>query len=366
VKLGITGDQGLLGFHLRARALTEGWTDVVGAGRSTFATPGALATFVSGCDVIVHLAGMNRGDEQEVAAVNVALTSGLVSALDATGSTPTVVFASSTQVDLDNPYGASKRRCAELLTAWAVRSGGHFVNAILPGVFGEGGRPFYNSVVSTFCHQLASGEELTVHGDSPLELVHAQSAVAALLAAGAAGADAEIRTPGRKTSVGSLAERLTGLHASYATHVIPDLSDDFDRDLFNTYRSYLFPDRYPVSLVRHDDDRGHFTEAVRSRGQGQFSYSVTRPGITRGHHFHCHKVERFVVVDGTAEIRLRRLFSDEIVSFAVGGAEPCYVDMPTFHTHSITNVGDTDLVTLFWVHELYDPDHPDTVMEVVQ
>ena len=365
MKLGITGAAGLLGFHLRAHARATGLDDVVCADRETFATPGALAGFADGCDVIVHLAGMNRGEEKEVAAVNVALTTALTDALEETGSDPTVVFSSSTQIDLDNPYGESKRRCADLLRDWAGGSGGHFVNGVLPGVFGEGGRPYYNSVVATFCHQLAGGEDLTVHGDAPVELLHVQDAVAALLAAGMAGRDADLRIEGRATTVAALAGKLEAMHTSYAAHVIPDLDDGFDRDIFNTYRACLYPDHYPVPLVRHADDRGHFTETVRAHGRGQFSYSVTRPGVTRGNHFHCHKVERFIVVGGEAEIRLRRLFGDEVVVFRVSGSEPCYVDIPTFHTHNITNCGNEDLITLFWTNDLFDPAHPDTVMEVV-
>ncbi len=365
MKIGVTGAAGFLGFHVRACAHENPDLEVVCADRDTFSSDDKLAAFVDGCDGIIHLAGMNRGDEQEVAETNVALTRNLVTALESTGSKAAVAFSSSTQIEMDNPYGKSKLECAGLLDAWANSSGGRFTDVVLPGVFGEGGRPFYNSVVSTFCTQLAAGEELTVHGDSPLELVHAQGAARALLDAVTGDASGRIRVEGVKTSVVELAETLRHLASSYSGNVIPDIRDDYIRDLFNTYRSYIFPEQCPIPLVRHDDDRGHFTEAVRSLGIGQFSYSVTKPGITRGHHYHYHKVERFVVVGGEGVLRLRRLFSDTVHEFPVNGKAPVCVDIPTFHAHSIENTGDTEMITLFWVHELYDPANPDTIMEDV-
>jgi UDP-2-acetamido-2,6-beta-L-arabino-hexul-4-ose reductase len=152
----------------------------------------------------------------------------------------------------------------------------------------------------------------------------------------------------------------------YAGHVFPDVRDDFDRDLFNTFRSYLYPHRYPTALTLHEDPRGCLFEAVKTHNGGQTFLSTTKPGITRGNHYHTRKIERFLVVSGQAEIRLRRVFDSEVQVFKVSGDQPAYVDMPTLHTHNITNTGSSDLITLFWTHEFYDPNMPDTFFELVE
>jgi UDP-2-acetamido-2,6-beta-L-arabino-hexul-4-ose reductase len=165
--------------------------------------------------------------------------------------------------------------------------------------------------------------------------------------------------------VSEMLARVRDLAAAYAEGVVADLRDPLDLQLFNTYRSYLFPRHYPVPIERHRDPRGSLFEAVRTRHGGQCFLSTTRPGITRGNHYHLRKIERFLVVRGEARIRVRRLFASDVTEFSVRGDEPAYVDMPTLHTHDITNVGDADLLTLFWAHEIFDPAAPDTIPEPV-
>ncbi|PNY79892.1 capsule biosynthesis protein CapF [Deinococcus koreensis] len=363
--VGVTGADGLLGTHVQAYLRGVEGLQVRAAGRRTF-EEGGLTSFVQDCGAIIHLAGMNRGEEAVVAATNVGLTRQLIEALDATGSRPHVLFSSSTHIERDTPYGASKREVASLLAAWAGRSGGTFTNVILPGVFGEGGKPFYNSVVSTFCHQLARGETPTPHNDGPIEQIHAQEVARRLEAMIDTGVTGDVRVEGQRLTVYGLLETLQEMTGLYSQHIIPDLRDDFRRDLFNTYRSYLYPQHYPVRLTLHTDPRGSLFEAVKSPNGGQSFMSSTHPGITRGNHFHTRKVERFLVTGGEAEIKLRHVTGTQVLSFRVSGEAPSYIDIPTLHTHSITNVGSGTLMTLFWTHELFDPARPDTVAELVE
>ncbi len=159
--------------------------------------------------------------------------------------------------------------------------------------------------------------------------------------------------------------RLRGIHESYQAGIIPNLSDPLELEFFNTYRSYLYPDHYPVPLNFLTDARGGLFEAVKSHHGGQTFLSTTHPGVTRGRHYHHQKVERFLVVSGQAEIRIRRLFGEQVKSFKVSGDKPCFIDIPTFHAHEITNVGETELLTMFWSHEIFDPLNPDTYSEPV-
>lgn len=365
LRLGITGGAGFLGWHIRAHVHADRGIDATPVGREIFADASAFAAFVRDKDAIVHLAGMNRGDETEIDQTNVALTRTLIEACEHERVRPHILFANSIHSDRDTAYGRSKRRSAEMLAEWAVRTGARFTNFVIPGVFGEGGRPFYNSVVSTFCHQLASGESPIILEDREIELVHAQVLAARIVSAVRNVETGVVRVAGEATTVTGLLDRLRRLSGEYQLHVLPSVADRFDLDLFNTYRSYLFPKHYPVTLERQADTRGSLFEAVRTIHGGQCFFSTTRPGITRGNHYHHSKIERFLVAQGEAIIRIRRIFSPDVVEFRVSGDSPGYVDMPTFHTHSITNVGSEELLTLFWAHEIFDPNRSDTYPEPV-
>lgn len=371
MKIGITGASGLLGFHLRACLHTRlGGCEIRLATRETFNEIAALDHFVAGLDAIVHCAGVNRGDEAEVERVNGQLAETLVAALLRMDSRTTVVYANSTHQSRDTPYGRGKRRAGEVLERWGRTTGAAVCNVVLPHVFGEFGKPFYNSVVSTFCHQLATGGRPRIDIDGDLELVHAQDVARYLLDSVVApptdGVNVRsVRMTGRPLKVSEMFARLESLLASYRNNVFPDLNDTLDLQLFNTLRSYLFPAYYPRTLRLHSDARGDLFEAVKSNQSGQTFVSTSHPGITRGNHFHFRKVERFLVLGGEAEIRLRRLFSDEVVSFRVSGRQPAFIDIPTFHAHSITNIGSGELQTLFWANEIFDSNDADTYPEAV-
>jgi UDP-2-acetamido-2,6-beta-L-arabino-hexul-4-ose reductase len=326
----------------------------------------ALAWFAGQCGTIVHLAGLNRGDDALVESTNIALTTRLVAALEAARARPHVILSSSTHQALDTPYGRSKRCSAKLLAEWAMRAGAAFTNLVLPNVFGECGRPHYNSVVATFCHQIAAGAEMPrVIVDKELDLLHAQRVSLEIMKVADRREDGELRLNGTRLTVSALLARLEKMARAYAGHLIPPLATAFDLELFNTYRSYLFPAAYPMTPELRADYRGTLFEAVKSEREGQCFLSTTVPGATRGNHYHKAKIERFLVVAGEAVIRVRRLFRDEVVEYRVSGNRPQYVDMPTLHTHNITNVGSGPLTTLFWSHEIFDPARADTYAEPV-
>lgn len=264
MKIGVTGAGGFLGFHLRAFLYAQGGHEVRLATRETFADPAVLDRFVRDLDGVAHLAGMNRGDEASLEAANASLASELVAAFRRTGAQPALVFANSTHVERETGYGRGKRAAAERLAEWAAGAGTSYSNFVLPNVFGEFGRPFYNSVVATFCHQLANGHTPEIQIDAELELLHAQAVASCCTKALMQGESGTIRPAGKLVKVSELLDRLRYMHDRYvAAKVIPDLSDPLDLRLFNTLRSYLYPSHYPVSLDLRSDARGALFEAVK-------------------------------------------------------------------------------------------------------
>lgn len=364
--LGITGADGFLGWHLRCLLKASGRPDPRLVLERDFESIEALREALGPVDGVIHLAGMNRGPDSEVYATNLRLARQLTRALDQGGRRPAILFANSIHSLQDSPFGRSKREAAELLSHWAKAHGSRWVNVILPHVFGEGGRPHYNSCFATFCHQLAEGERPQIHQDRELELVHAQRVAQTFLDLLADGqTEGDVRVKGSAMLVSEALHRLSAMAATYMAGVLPETSDPLALEFFNTYRSYLFPEHVPNPVPLKTDARGTLFEAVKTERGGQAFLSTTHPGVTRGGHYHRRKVERFLVVSGQARIRVRRLLADQVHVFTVTGEAPCYLDIPTLHAHEITNVGDRDLVTLFWSSELFDPAHPDTFPEQV-
>ena len=363
----ITGSDGLLGWHLSSYLRGNSEARLVRGGRDIFKTAENLDNFLAGADVIVHLAGVNRGPDEEVVVGNISLARNLALAIERAARPIRVLFANSTHADGETVYGQSKREASLLLANATESTGGVFTDLVLPHVFGERGRPFYNSVVSTFCHQLAFEEMPTIDRNGQLNLLHAQ-AVAALIARCIDDppiCSQQLRPNGTLMMVSELRERLQDVASTYRTGIIPGLSDDISLDLFNTYRSYLYPSFYPAPLTKRSDARGSLVEVVKGGSGGQSFVSDSYPAIVRGNHFHLRKVERFVVLRGQATIGIRRLFDNAVVEFSVDGETPTFVDIPTMHTHNLTNTGSTELVTLFWSNGIFDPEAPDTYAEMV-
>ena len=365
MKVVITGGHGFLGWHLACRLRAQLGIEPVRLGRTELGHPAGARNLVAGADVVFHLAGVNRAENDDlVEAGNVRAAQEL---LDVLPRGVHLVFGNTTQSVLDNPYGRGKAAAADALRLAVERDGGRFVDVLLPNLYGEHGRPHYNSFVATFCHLLASGGEPQVKEDREVHLLHAQRAAQVLIDAMGEGTDDVLRPEGRAARVSDVLARLRGYHATYTRGDLPDLTDELDVDLFNTYRSFVFPASFPRHAQVHADPRGVLFETSRAHGgTSQTFVSTTRPGHTRGDHYHLRKVERFFVVSGEAEISLRRLLSDEVVRFQLSGERPGFVDMPTLWVHNITNVGKDDLVTMFWSDQLLDPDLPDQYAEAVE
>lgn len=356
MKVAVTGAEGFLGWHLSCRLAATRDHELVRLGRGDLADAVRLRQELDGVDTVIHLAGVNRAPtDDDVEHGNVRLAETLADALG--DRSVHIVYANSVQSESDTAYGRGKRRAADLISA----APGTTADVLLPNIFGEHGRPHYNSFVATFCHEVAAGRQPRVTGDRPVPLLHAQQAAEALILAAERRTDEVVRPEGEPWVISEVLALIRDFDQLYAVRgELPDLSVPFARDLFNTYRACLFPESYPIRPQRHTDGRGMLVEAVRSHGgTGQSFVSTTVPGATRGDHYHLHKVERFMVVMGEAEIALRRLYHDEVVRFRVSGADPGFVDMPTMWTHSIRNVGGSELVTAFWSDQLLDPARPD-------
>ncbi|MEV1328691.1 NAD-dependent epimerase/dehydratase family protein [Micromonospora costi] len=363
LRLAVTGAGGFLGWHVRVLLRALGWPEPAVIDRTDLADPTAVAAKVAGVDRVLHLAGVNRGDPADVAAGNVQLAAQLAEGLKHCPAPPErVVYANSVQAGNGTPYGDAKATAARLLADTGVG----LDDVLLPNIYGEHGRPYYNSAVATFCRVLAEGGQPEVHADRELSLVHVTDA-AARLAGVPTGGSWDPAMPALRIGVRDLADRLTAMAATYRTGEVPSLLDRHDVRLFNTYRSHSFPAHYPIALPRRADARGELVETVKAHGgAGQTFCSTTRPGVTRGEHFHLAKVERFVVLRGSAQISLRRVGHTEVVRFPVSGDEPVLVDMPTMWVHKLANTGTDELVTMFWTNELFDPDRPDTWPELVE
>lgn len=361
----VTGAGGFLAWHLRCRLRALSAHEVVPVYRADWC-PERLPQVLASAGTVVHLAGVNRGTDAAVEHGNIQLAQDLVRALDEAGVRPHVVFANSVQARADTPYGRGKSAAASLLAGWASQRGARFADVVLPNLFGEHGRPFYNSFVATFCHQLVAGERPRVVDDRSLPMLPAQWAARALIEVIDAGEAGTINVPAQRHGVGEVLQRLQQIHSRYQRAELPGSADPFDRALFNTYRSFLPPTQWALPLPVRADPRGRLVEWVRSHGgSGQGFVSSTRPGQRRGDHFHLEKVERFVVLGGRGRILLRRLLTDQVVTVAVDGDTPVAVDMPALWVHALVNDGEPDLIATFWVDELYDPQRADTFPEPV-
>ncbi len=370
IRIGITGQAGFVGTHLyNTLGLVPERYQRIPFKDAFFDDPAALRDFVKQCDIIVHLAAMNRHpDPQVIYDTNLRLNRDLIAAMEAECVCPHVLFSSSTQENLDNPYGRSKVDGRKLLEEWAIRNGGAFTGLVVPNVYGEFSRPNYNTFIATFADKLVRGEQPVVQIDTDIKLIHVGSLCRFIISQLEQNGVRRINVPWdfeRKVSdILTLFESYKALY--YDQGIIPPLRDVNEVNLFNTFRSYIDPAiHFPIRLTPHTDTRGTFVETIRLGTGGQVSFSTTMPGITRGNHYHTRKIERFTVIRGKARIQLRRIGTDDVIDLYLNGTEPAYVDMPVWYTHNITNIGDEELYTQFWINEWYDPKDGDTYFETV-
>jgi len=365
-KIGITGQNGFVGSHLyNTLGLKPDQYERIPFDRTFFENPEKLNEFVQQCDVIVHLAAMNRHPDPEIIYNNnLELVKKMIDSLERTKSAPHILFSSSSQEEKDNLYGKSKKEARVLFAEWAKKSGGKFTGMIIPNVFGPFGKPNYNSFVATFCYKLTHGYKPVIDNDGDVNLIYVGELVEEIINQIEIFDTKELHTISH-TSVNRVSEVLEKLEnykkLYFDNGEIPELNSKFDLNLFNTFRCYFdIKNHYPVKFTQHTDPRGAFVEVIRLGIGGQCSFSTTVPGITRGNHFHTRKIERFAVIKGEALIQLRKIDTDEVLDFYLNGNEPAYVDMPVWYTHNIKNIGTEDLYTIFWINEPFNAEDSDT------
>mgnify|MGYP002783755054 CR=1 FL=1 len=370
-KIGITGQHGFIGYHLyHTIDLLKDEFVLVDFDRAFFSDEKVLDIFTAQCDVIIHLAALNRhNDPAVIFETNTSLVKQLIASLERTKSKAHVLMSSSTQEEHDNLYGKSKKEGRLAFAHWANRSGGTFTGLIIPNVYGPFGHPFYNSVVATFCHQIARNETPKIEVDGQLKLIYVSEVVDAILHAIRMkdNSSEKVISHSAEAKVSDILNLLQNFKLVYQDKgEFPMLHNAFERKLFNTYRCYMDIGVYfPRKFVQHTDNRGTFVEIARHGIAGQTSFSTTEPGITRGNHFHTRKIERFAVIKGKALIQLRRIGTSKVHNFYLDGNEPAYVDMPIWYTHNIKNIGNETLYTNFWINEPFDPSDADTYFETV-
>ncbi len=328
-----------------------------------------LPALVAEADAVIHLAGENRpADEAAFAQVNTGLTAALCDAvrdvIRNTGRTVPLVLASSTQAERDNPYGRSKLAAEEAVQDLAQATGNPCVVFRLPGVFGKWCRPNYNSVVATFCHNLARDLPIQVNDPSAVvRLVYVDDVVTALiesLAAPIAGVTQAVVQPEYAITLGELAEQIKAFGACRTSLMSERVGTGLVRALYATYVSYLPNDKFAYEVPQYGDPRGVFVEMLKTPDCGQFSFFTAHPGITRGGHYHHTKTEKFLVIKGQALFRFRHLLTDELYELRTSGEKPVVVDTIPGWSHDITNVGDDEMVVMLWANEVFDRARPDT------
>ncbi len=364
-KIVITGAKGFIGRNVAARLMQTDDLEMFLYDLEN--EPAQLTAWLGDADVVLHLAGINRPRKvQEYETGNAGFTEEICRILRRLGRAPKIVMSSSVQAEQDNPYGASKRRAEEILKVFSKETGAAVSIYRLRNVFGKWCRPNYNSVTATFCHNIAHDLPISISDPArEIELIYVDDVVERFVEelhdpSGPEGSYVPDRIPSTRITLGDLAGRIQAFHEMKGSLVIPNFSERFNRCLYATYLSYVEPPSLGYRLKTREDVRGTLAEFVKSRHMGQIFLSRTRPGVTRGNHYHHTKTEKFLVVAGEGLIRMRHVEGNDLIEYRVRGDEYHVIDIPPGHTHSITNTGAEEMITLFWASEIFDPDRPDT------
>ena len=331
-----------------------------------------LDTYCKDCDFVFHLAGVNRPEtEDEFMKGNFGFTSTLLDTLKKYNNTCPVMISSSIQAELDNPYGRSKKAGEDLMFAYSEETGAKVLVYRLPNLFGKWCRPNYNSAVATFCNNIAHDLPITVNNrDVNMTLVYIDDLVSELISAlkgeeNKNGVFCKVPVE-HKITLGEIVDLIYSFKESRENKSVLDMTDgSFSKKLYSTYLSYLPEDKFSYPLKMNVDNRGSFTEILRTADRGQFSVNISKPHITKGNHWHHTKNEKFLVVSGNGVIRFRKIGEEKVIEYFVSGDKLEVVDIPTGYTHNIENLGDTDMVTFMWCNECFDPNKPDTFFEEV-
>lgn len=362
-RLVVTGAGGFVGRNLAVHLRERGEREVTLIGRHE--TEDILRSALSAADVIYHLAGVNRSsDPNEFEAGNTILTEHLCHVLEASGRCPKIIFSSSVQAELRNPYGVSKKRAEDALLRFAAHTGAVVRIYRLRNLFGKWSRPNYNSVVATFCHNIANDLPIVISDPArEIDLSYIDDVIAAFgaeIEGPQVSGEAAAAIPSYTIRLDDLAGRLQAYRQIKASLILPDFGHWFNRALYATYLSYVPQGGHLYSLGAKCDARGSLVEFIKQESAGQLFISRTKPGVTRGNHYHHTKTEKFLVIEGEGVIRMRPVDGVEMVEYLVSGEKPQVVDIPPGYTHSVENTGSGEMITIFWASEVFDPDHPDT------
>ncbi len=375
MKILITGAKGFIGKNLVAELNNIKESKARGYNLSSELTffeydvdsdPSLLDGYCKDTDFVFHLAGVNRPREQsEFMEGNFGFTSVLLDTLKKHRNNCPVMLSSSIQAELDNPYGVSKKAGEDLLFHYGKEVGADVLIYRFPNVFGKWCRPNYNSAVATFCNNIANDLPIQVNNRSAnMTLVYIDDVVKELISAlegkpNRVGEFCMVPVE-HKITLGEIVDLIYSFKESRGSLQVVDLNDGFTKKLYSTYLSYLPVERFSYPLKMNIDERGSFTEFLKSPDRGQVSINISRPGITKGQHWHHTKNEKFLVVSGRGVIRFRKIDEEKVYEYYVSGDKLEVVDIPVGYTHNIENLGDTDMVTVMWVNEVFDPEHPDT------
>lgn len=373
MKVLVTGSSGFIGKNLCSDLKLRDDVELLTFSRDQ--SIDELPSLVLDSDFIFHLAGVNRPkDETDFTKENIGLTEKIIETLRVESKKTPLLITSSTQADLDNPYGNSKLAAEEAAFNWHKESSAPVYVYRLPGVFGKWCKPNYNSVVATFCHNIANNIPIEIADPTRvITLTYIDDVIGDFtqhLNESSKDIDFSKHQLVNRTfdiSLGDLSDRIHVLRDIRTKLVIPNLEDPLNKFLYATYISYLPTDDFSYSLTKNSDDRGWLAEFVKSKQFGQVFISKSKPGITRGDHWHKTKIEKFLVVEGTAEITFRNKINEQdVIRYNVSGNEMTVLDIPTGYVHAIRNIGETDLVTIFWANEILDKEKPDTFYEKVE
>lgn len=364
MKVLVTGAKGFIGKNLIAELRNRKHNDIFEYDRDT--DPELLGEYCREADFVFHLAGVNRPKEQlEFMEGNYGFTSDLLDTLKKYKNTCPVMISSSIQAELDNPYGESKKAGEDLLFSYGQEVGAKVLVYRFPNVFGKWCKPNYNSAVATFCNNIAHNLPIQVNDPSVvMNLVYIDDVVNELMSAlegneNKAGSFCEVPVM-HTITLGEIVKLIYSFKKSREDRSVPNMSDEFTKKLYSTYLSYLPKDQFNYDLKMNVDQRGSFTEFIKTPDRGQVSVNISKPGITKGNHWHHTKNEKFLIVSGKGVIRFRKIDSDEVLEYFVSGDKMEVVDIPTGYTHNIENLGDTDMITIMWANEPFDPEKPDT------
>jgi UDP-2-acetamido-2,6-beta-L-arabino-hexul-4-ose reductase len=366
----VTGAAGFIGKNLLAALQRR--DDVVVTAITSADGQSALETALLSADIVYHLAGVNRPQtEDQFASGNAGLTKEIAQFLLQHQKTPQIVLPSSIQAEIVNPYGSSKKDAEDAVLDYHQKTGAPVAIYRLPNVFGKWSRPHYNTVVATFCYNIARDTDIVISDPNhELELVYIDDVVTEFLAHidDKTSSERQRYTVSRtfRVTLGELADRIRQLHAIRTTLIVPDLAGDFMKCLHATYLSFLPENEFAYPVKLNTDNRGWLFELIKTPHFGQIFVSKTLPGITRGDHYHDTKLEKFCVVQGEAIIRFRHIHSEKILEFPVNDKDIKVVDIPPGYTHSIENTGKTEMICLFWANQIFSPETPDTYWEKVQ